>query len=182
MVLVLAIGDFHVPHRSPGLPKRFKALLTPGKIQFILCTGNLCSTEIEQYLHSLGPEAQIVAGDMDSTAYPEKAIVNVGNLSFGICHGHQVIPHCSKSGTEALRREMGVDVLITGNSHQLSLWRAEDGGLLINPGSATGAYTTVDQTLSPPSFVLMDVQGSKIVTYSYVLDEVDGLLIERDSF
>lgn len=35
---------------------------------------------------------------------------------------------------------------------------------------ATGAYTTTSVAVSPPSFVLMDVQGSKVVTYSYVLD------------
>ena len=42
MVLVLCIGDFHVPHRSTDLPQRFKELLQPGKIHHILCTGNLC--------------------------------------------------------------------------------------------------------------------------------------------
>jgi vacuolar protein sorting-associated protein 29 len=42
MVLVLCIGDLHVPHRAPDLPGAFKELLKPGKIQCILCTGNLC--------------------------------------------------------------------------------------------------------------------------------------------
>lgn len=42
MVLVLALGDLHVPHRSPELPAKFKSMLVPGKIQHIICTGNLC--------------------------------------------------------------------------------------------------------------------------------------------
>lgn len=36
---------------------------------------------------------------------------------------------------------------------------------------ATGAYTTSRKSVSPPSFVLIDVQGNKMVTYSYILDK-----------
>lgn len=42
MVLVLALGDLHIPHRAPDLPEKFKSMLVPGKIQHIICTGNLC--------------------------------------------------------------------------------------------------------------------------------------------
>lgn len=42
MVLVLAIGDLHIPHRAADLPAKFKSMLVPGKIQHIICTGNLC--------------------------------------------------------------------------------------------------------------------------------------------
>jgi len=35
MVLVLCIGDLHVPHRATDLPAKFKALLVPGKIHHI---------------------------------------------------------------------------------------------------------------------------------------------------
>jgi len=43
MVLVLCIGDLHVPQRAAALPARFKALLVPGRIHHVLCTGNLCT-------------------------------------------------------------------------------------------------------------------------------------------
>lgn len=42
MVLVLALGDLHIPHRAADLPAKFKSMLVPGKIQHIVCTGNLC--------------------------------------------------------------------------------------------------------------------------------------------
>ena len=42
MVLVLALGDLHIPHRASDLPSKFKSMLVPGKIQHIICTGNLC--------------------------------------------------------------------------------------------------------------------------------------------
>lgn len=42
MVLVLAMGDMHIPHRAADLPAKFKSMLVPGKIQHILSPGNLC--------------------------------------------------------------------------------------------------------------------------------------------
>jgi hypothetical protein len=38
-MLVLVLGDLHIPHRSSSLPTKFKKLLVPGRIQHILCTG-----------------------------------------------------------------------------------------------------------------------------------------------
>ena len=43
MVLVLCIGDLHIPHRSVDLPREFKNLLVPGKVHQTLCTGNICT-------------------------------------------------------------------------------------------------------------------------------------------
>lgn len=40
-MLVLVLGDLHIPYRSAALPSKFKKLLIPGRIQHILCTGKL---------------------------------------------------------------------------------------------------------------------------------------------
>ena len=39
--LVLVIGDFHLPMRAVDIPDKFKELLVPGKIQHVICTGNI---------------------------------------------------------------------------------------------------------------------------------------------
>lgn len=62
---VLVIGDMHVPFRSSGLPAQFKKLLTPGKIQHVLCTGNLCTKEMYEFLKSIANDVHIVRGDFD---------------------------------------------------------------------------------------------------------------------
>lgn len=49
MVLVLCIGDLHIPHRSVDLPREFKNLLVPGKVHQTLCTGNIC-TKVNAYI------------------------------------------------------------------------------------------------------------------------------------
>lgn len=63
--LVLVIGDFNIPYRSHGLPKRFKSLLVPGRIQHILCTGNLCNKETLDFLKTLANDVHVVRGDFD---------------------------------------------------------------------------------------------------------------------
>lgn len=65
MVLVLVIGDLHIPHRIHDLPSKFKKLLVPGKIQQILCTGNVCDRETYEYLRTVSPDVNVVKGDYD---------------------------------------------------------------------------------------------------------------------
>lgn len=70
MVLVLVIGDLHIPHRIHDLPAKFKKLLVPGKIQQILCTGNLCDRETYEYLRTVSPDVHVVRGDYDEVRVP----------------------------------------------------------------------------------------------------------------
>ena len=65
MVLVLIIGDLHIPHRVHDLPAKFKKLLVPGKIQQILCTGNVCDKETYEYLRTVAADVHVVRGDYD---------------------------------------------------------------------------------------------------------------------
>lgn len=63
--LVLVLGDLHIPHRCNSLPAKFKKLLVPGKIQHILCTGNLCTKDTYDYLKTLAGDVHVVRGDFD---------------------------------------------------------------------------------------------------------------------
>jgi predicted phosphodiesterase len=73
------LGDLHIPYRVSGLPHEFRKLLTPGRIQHILCTGNLCTKETVDYLKTLTADVHIVRGDFDDVSLPlsfaAKAIV-----------------------------------------------------------------------------------------------------------
>jgi predicted phosphodiesterase len=70
MVLVLVIGDLHIPHRTHDLPAKFKKLLVPGKIQQILCTGNVCDQETYEYLRTVAVDVHVVRGDYDEVKIP----------------------------------------------------------------------------------------------------------------
>ncbi|GBF88662.1 vacuolar sorting-associated protein [Raphidocelis subcapitata] len=80
MVLVLCIGDLHVPHRAQDMPAKFKELLKPGKVDHILCCGNLCSRSLLDYLRGICADVKLVAGDFDDHDAPEQLVVTIGDI------------------------------------------------------------------------------------------------------
>lgn len=169
MVLVLVVGDMHIPFRASGLSPKFKKLLVPGKIQHILCTGNLTTKDSYDYLKSLAADVHIVKGDFDDNpSYPEQKVVTVGQFRIGMCHGHQVVPWGDIESLAMLQRQLDVDILLFGHTHKFEAYE-HDSHFYINPGSITGAYSSTTSSVSP-SFVLMDIQSSTVVTYVYQLE------------
>mmetsp|Transcript_664 Transcript_664/g.2421 ORF Transcript_664/g.2421 Transcript_664/m.2421 type:complete len:187 (+) Transcript_664:448-1008(+) len=171
MVLVLVIGDLHVPMRAVDLPPKFKHLLVPGKIQHVLATGNLCCRETLEYLKGICPDLHVVKGDFDQEDFPDSKIVKIGGFRIGLCHGHQVVPWGDMEALAMQQRQMDVDILVTGHTHKFQAYKYEERCLIINPGSATGAYSNITTEVRP-SFVLMDVDEERVVVYVYEL--VDG--------
>ncbi|KAH9389676.1 Vacuolar protein sorting-associated protein 29, partial [Tyrophagus putrescentiae] len=177
--LVLVIGDFHIPFRKHSLPSKFKKLLIPGRIQHILCTGNLCTKETYDYLKTLATDLNVVKGEFDDSNYPDKKVVTIGQFNIGLCHGHQIVPWGDEESLALIQRELEVDILITGHTHKFNAFE-KDGKFFINPGSATGAYSALESAVIP-SFVLMDIQSTTVVNYVYQLigNEVK---VERTEF
>lgn len=72
-----------------------------------------------------------------------------------------------------MRRKLDVDIMIFGHSHKCEI-TLHDGRYHINPGSITGAFSSVHDDVIP-SFILLAVQGSKVVCYVYELigDELE---------
>ncbi|XP_046543280.1 vacuolar protein sorting-associated protein 29 [Haliotis rubra] len=176
-MLVLVLGDLHIPHRCNNLPARFKKLLVPGKIQHILCTGNLCTKDSFDYLKTLASDVHVVKGDFDENLnYPEQKVVTVGQFRIGLCHGHQVVPWGDTEALAMVQRQLDVDILISGHTHKFEAFEHE-GKFFINPGSATGAYGPLDSEIIP-SFVILDIQQSNVVAYVYKLIN-DDVKVER---
>ena len=117
MVLVLIIGDLHIPHRIHDLPLKFKKLLVPGKIQQILCTGNICDKETYDYLRTISPDVHVVKGDYDESSFPLSFTVFHNPIKIGVIHGHQCVPTGDLDSLSSIARQMDVDVLISGHTH-----------------------------------------------------------------
>jgi len=222
MVLVLCLGDLHVPYRTSDMPQQFKDILLPGKVQQILCTGDVCTKEMYDYLKTICTNIHVVKGQFDEDhAYPETKVrreresererervergsprqpaalaltparsalsfrnpnkrtprlasppslpqvVKIGDLKFGLVHGHTVIPWGDIASLGMVQRQLDVDVLISGHTQEFRTYAYED-KLLVNPGSATGAYSSKESSTTP-SFCLFDVDGSKATIYMYKL-------------
>ena len=117
MVLVLVIGDLHIPHRIHDLPSKFKKLLVPGKIQQILCTGNICDKETYDYLRTISPDVHIAKGDYDESSFPSSVTVMHNPIKIGVTHGHQSVPTGDLDSLSSIARQMDVDVLVSGHTH-----------------------------------------------------------------
>jgi vacuolar protein sorting-associated protein 29 len=159
----------HIPHRAADLPKQFKALLQPGKIQHIICTGNVVDKLTFDYLRSLASDVHVVRvssararaiwhhqrpptlqvrGDFDEGTFmpgvadslPETKVVQIGAFKLGVCHGHQMVPWGDAQALGAMQRQLDCDILVTGHTHSFQTHES-DGKLFINPGSATGAFS-----------------------------------------
>lgn len=146
-MLILAIGDFHIPERAVDLPAKFKKLLSPtGKIQQVLCLGNVSqSYSTIEFLRSISSDLQIVKGEFDhDLSLPLSLVFTYDKLKVGIVNGFSIIPHGDPLSLLTQARLMDADILISGGTHRVEAYTL-DGKFFINPGSATGAFST-----SPP--------------------------------
>ncbi|CAG8684174.1 7791_t:CDS:10 [Cetraspora pellucida] len=134
--------------------------------------GNVCDKETFDYLRTIAADVHVVRGDYDEFPnWPLSKIITHGPLRIGILHGHQIIPVGDAEALSIIARQMDADILLTGHTHRFEAIEYE-GKFFVNPGSATGAYSGFSTEDIKPSFVLMDIQGSVVVTYVYRL--VDG--------
>ena len=92
--------------------------------------------------------------------FPYIQVVKIGELKFGLVHGHTVVPWGDVHSLGMIQRQMDVDVLISGHTHEFRTYAYED-KLLLNPGSATGAYSSKEPNTTP-SFCLFDINATKV--------------------
>ena len=96
----------------------FRRMLVPGKMQHVICTGNIGAKEQYDEIRELAPNVHCVAGDYDDAqAFPEHKVISVGDFRIGIIHGHQVIPWGNQDALARMRRKLHCDVLISGHTH-----------------------------------------------------------------
>ena len=167
--LVLVVGDMFIPQRSPDITEQFKSILTPNKVQHVLCLGNIGNKESFDWLKSLSNDFHSVKGDFDEGDMPDKKVVTIGEFKIGMIHGHQILPWGNAESLSSIQRQLDCDILLSGNTHEINV-KVVDNKLYINPGSISGAFSNVVADPSP-SFVLMVLQGTEAIIYLYVLND-----------
>ena len=151
---VLAVGDLHVPQRAADLPPQFREYLDSGRIGHVLCTGNVGDAESFEALRRIAAGFSAVRGDADELeGLPELRRVSIAGFGVLLLHGHQLAPWDDDAALLALAREHDADIVVSGHTHRQSV-REASRVLLVNPGSATGAFSAVELA-PPPAFVLL---------------------------
>ena len=167
--LVLVIGDMFIPQRSPDITEQFKSILTPNKVQHVLCLGNVGNRETFDWLKGLSNDFHNVKGDFDEGDIQEKECVKIGDFNIGLIHGHQILPWGDLESLSNVQRSLGCDILLSGHTHKTSI-QVKENKLYINPGSISGAFSPlVEDTI--PSFILMVLQGEEAIIYLYSLND-----------
>eukprot|EP00759_Apiculatamorpha_spiralis_P011250 PhF_6_TR18658/c0_g1_i2/m.27272/K18467/VPS29; vacuolar protein sorting-associated protein 29 len=171
MVLYLVVGDLHIPYRASEIHPLFKKMFVPGRINHIFITGNLVSNEMMEYFKSICTDVTFTRGDFDEYAkeIPEVRVVKLGDITFGVIHGHQVVPWGDKESLAVWQRKLDCDVLISGATHHQKVFEQEK-KFFVNPGSLTGACSPFECDVTP-SFVLLDVNGPEIQAFIYTVED-----------
>jgi putative phosphoesterase len=182
-MLILVIGDLHIPIRAHAIPAAFRdSLLQNSTISKILCTGNLCTKDELDSLKDFAPEVQTVRGEFDDEDIPDitQIVDSIAGFRIGVVSAVSLIPSNDKDRLSAKARELNVDILIFGGGHRAGAFEVE-GRFLVNPGSATGAFSAATPH-ARPSFILINVQGSTAVAFIYTLGEDGTISVEKEKF
>ncbi len=132
-MLIGLISDTHIPDRGRNLPD--KVFESFKNVDMILHAGDVTSQEVLDKLSELAPLIAI-QGNTDRMAgldLPKTEIVEVNGIKIGLNHG-EVYPRADTQQLVYLAKQLGVDIFVTGHSHQPKIEQAE-GILLLNPGS-----------------------------------------------
>lgn len=168
--LVLVVSDMTVPFKSNDIPDQFKSLLIPNKIQYVLSLGNMGSKESYDWLKGLSNNFHSVKGDLDmNSSFPETKTIQIGSFKIGMIHGHQTVPTGDIEALSDVQRQLGCDILLSGNTN-ISSVNLYEGKYYINPGSISGAFNQ-SNACPVPSFILMVIQGDFTILYLYELHD-----------
>ena len=184
MLKLLAIGDSHIPRRAKEIPsqiyEKLEKLTENGLFEYTFFTGDVINAP--KFLDFLNLKTKrdlfIVLGNMDyyggNQNVPiyqklELPIKEKDPLIIGLTHGAQISPRGDHSQLEFLASERNYHVLISGHTHHEEVILSENGTLLLNPGSVTGAWSFVAS--GNPSFITLSIIEKtgevNVVLYQY---------------
>ena len=132
-MLIGLISDTHIPDRAKILPTN--VIEAFDDVELILHAGDLTSPKVLEELEKIAP-VMAVQGNMDRANgidLPKAKIIEAEGLKIGVIHG-EVYPRADSAQLLYLAKELNVDILVSGHSHQPKIEQKE-GILLLNPGS-----------------------------------------------
>ena len=132
-MLIGLISDTHIPDRAKEIPEKvFEAFR---EVDLIMHAGDLTSPKVIDDLEQIAP-VMAIQGNMDRAKgidLPAAKVIEAEGLKIGIVHG-EVYPRADTQQLVYLAKELDVDILVSGHSHQPKIEQT-DGVLLLNPGS-----------------------------------------------
>lgn len=160
--VILVLGDTHIPDRVTEIPRKLKSFIEHASFDLVLSTGDLTSQEVLSWMKKLAP-LKVVKGNMDYLPLPEKEVLHLPPVKIGIIHGTGIWPRGDTTQLLRVAENLGTRILISGHTHHPDV-KLAGGTLLLNPGSATGAWGGSSDWGSPSVMTLTLTEGELKVT------------------
>jgi len=167
MIRCLVIGDSHIPRRATEIPpkviQKITDLSASENFDYTFFTGDeINAPKFMKFLNDITKKDVFkVIGNMDyggnrDAPVHEKLDITLKEgdiLRIGLTHGAQISPRGDHDQLGSLAAEKQYSILISGHTHHEEVFLSRKGTLLLNPGSATGAWSFVASGI--PSFLIL---------------------------
>lgn len=150
-MLIGVISDTHIPSRSYEIPDKIFDVFR--NVDLIIHAGDIESHDVIEELEKIAPVTAVHGNCDPDLGLNNFEILSIDNLKIGLTHG-VVYPRGDEQQLYYKARELNVDILISGHTHQAMIKQIDD-ILLLNPGSPT------QPRLSDPTVMLLEINDSK---------------------
>ena len=166
MIYLLAIGDAHIPRRAREIPpkvyEKLENLARAHLFDYTFFTGDVIDAPKfldflklrtkRDFFRVIG-NMDYYGGNRDAPIFQKLKLYD--QLTIGMTHGAQISPRGDHDQLELLAMEKEYNILISGHTHKEEITLTQNGILLINPGSITGAWSFVASQI--PSFTFITI-------------------------
>ena len=124
-------------------------------VECIVHAGDVGDRAVLRALAAIAP-VEAVSGnvdDRDDPSLPRARTLPVGGLTLHVSHGDEL----GRPTPDALLARYGADILVFGHTHRAVLFRAPDGRVVVNPGSAGPPRFNLK-----PSVAILEVADGRI--------------------
>jgi len=196
MIKILVIGDSHIPRRAKNIPIQICEVLEKNvlnrKFDYTFFTGDVIKApRFMSYLKKItNVEVLAVVGNMDYYGgnrnapiyqHIEVSIETKENLTVGLTHGHQIHPRGDHAQLGNLAIDNNYNILISGHTHKEEIVLTNDGVLLLNPGSVTGAWSFVASRNPSIIVLILDEKTGEIDVFLHQYEIRSSKLREKKS-
>ncbi|GAG58671.1 unnamed protein product [marine sediment metagenome] len=196
MIKILVIGDSHIPRRAKNIPIQICEVLEKNvlnrKFDYTFFTGDVIKApRFMSYLKKItNVEVLAVVGNMDYYGgnrnapiyqHIEVSIETKENLTVGLTHGHQIHPRGDHTQLGNLAIDNNYNILISGHTHKEEIVLTNDGVLLLNPGSVTGAWSFVASRNPSIIVLILDEKTGEIDVFLHQYEIRSSKLREKKS-
>ena len=148
------ISDSHLEASSEPLITQLNGLFND--VDLILHAGDIISQDFICDLEKIAPVIAI-QGNVDRMAgldLPKTKVIEKEGIKIGLIHG-EIYPRDDSSQLYYIAKELDVNILVSGHSHQPKIEEYED-VLLVNPGSPT------TPRLAEPSVMTLEINEGNV--------------------